>query len=178
MITKICPQCNLNLPIQRFPHRYRRLARPPYYKIYKHASSYCQSCKNRKQAIGRNAYLKKDLATYMWMSKNRGTKADNRRNNIKKVFTIKVQDLRNLIAQQSKSGVLCCAVSGLPLDTTKYNHPLSPSIDRIDNSQGYIVGNIRIVSLIFNIARREWDDQIVIESFQQIAKSLKSKTVN
>jgi hypothetical protein len=44
-----------------------------------------------------------------------------------------------------------CPVLGLPLKTTiDGNRDLSPSIDRIDNTKGYIKGNIQVMSFKAN----------------------------
>ena len=44
-----------------------------------------------------------------------------------------------------------CPVLGLPLKTTiDGNRDLSPSLDRIDNTKGYIKGNIQVISFKAN----------------------------
>jgi len=55
-----------------------------------------------------------------------------------------------------------CEVTGLEFDysphpTNKCN-PLAPSIDRIDNSIGYVKGNVRFVIWQYNIMRNELTD--------------------
>jgi hypothetical protein len=40
-------------------------------------------------------------------------------------------------------------------------HPLSPSIDRIDPKLGYLQSNCRVVCLIFNICKHHWKDSDV-----------------
>ena len=42
-------------------------------------------------------------------------------------------------------------------------HPFMPSLDRIDSSQGYTLGNVRVVWLIENLARNLFTDDQVIE---------------
>jgi hypothetical protein len=64
-----------------------------------------------------------------------------------------------LVAQDMK-----CAVSGLPFDLTanldrKHSrNPFGPSLDRIDNSKGYMRGNVRIVLSAVNYAINEWGE--------------------
>ena len=53
-----------------------------------------------------------------------------------------------------------CAVSGIPFAKRAISNgkrdPWAPSIDRIENRQGYSVENVRIVALIANIAMGDW----------------------
>lgn len=60
----------------------------------------------------------------------------------------------------------CCAVSGLPFSyetkaTAFVKTPFAPSLDRIDPSQGYIRGNVRLVCTIANFALNQWGDDVV-----------------
>jgi hypothetical protein len=56
-----------------------------------------------------------------------------------------------------------CSVTGLrmrvgaPPGLTQ-SDPLSPSIDRIDSKQGYVMGNVRWVCWAFNRFKADWDD--------------------
>ncbi len=51
--------------------------------------------------------------------------------------------------------------------------PYSASIDRIDNSKGYIKGNIRFVALMFNYARNRFSDEQVIDFCKNVSQSIK-----
>lgn len=46
---------------------------------------------------------------------------------------------------------------------TNMKHPYSASLDRIDNTKGYVKDNVRFVSLIFNYARNTFSDNEVID---------------
>ena len=48
-------------------------------------------------------------------------------------------------------------------------NPYQASIDRIDNTKGYIKGNIRFVSLMFNYARNNFSDNEVLEFCKNVA---------
>lgn len=48
-------------------------------------------------------------------------------------------------------------------------NPYSASLDRIDNTKGYIRGNIRFVALIFNYARNTFSDEQVFQFCKQVA---------
>lgn len=54
----------------------------------------------------------------------------------------------------------------LPAGTDKaweINSPMNASLDRIDNSKGYIQGNVRFTSVMANIARQTFTDGQLIE---------------
>lgn len=49
-----------------------------------------------------------------------------------------------------------CPVLGIPLILgVAATHPSSPHVDRVDNSQGYIPGNVRIISGRANILKKD-----------------------
>lgn len=59
---------------------------------------------------------------------------------------------------------MTCAVTGMPLSWSKGERgPWSPSVDRIDSSKGYIPGNVRVTSMMYNLAKSEWTDENVRE---------------
>lgn len=66
------------------------------------------------------------------------------------------------IAWQIELGV--CAATGIQfhLATNQGRHPFTPSIDRIDNNQGYIRGNVRIIVWALNAMRGDWGDDILM----------------
>lgn len=57
-----------------------------------------------------------------------------------------------------------CAISGVPFNydpqprgiKSHFKHPLRPSLDRIDNKDGYVSDNIRVVLHCVNIGINEW----------------------
>ena len=68
---------------------------------------------------------------------------------------------------ESQEGL--CAVTNIKLfiyPTTNWSgktKPYQASLDRIDNSKGYIKGNVRFVALIFNFARNRFTDEEVLQ---------------
>lgn len=59
-----------------------------------------------------------------------------------------------------------CSVTGVRLSPkwdgpSRYN-PWAPSIDRIDQSRGYVTGNVRPVCWAYNCARQDWPDEVVL----------------
>lgn len=61
-----------------------------------------------------------------------------------------------------------CVVSGIDLQTESWSreekNPYRASLDRIDNSKGYIKGNVRFTTHWVNNAKSTWPDEI-FESF-------------
>lgn len=53
-----------------------------------------------------------------------------------------------------------CEVSGVPFDLSRdsnlYRRPFAPSIDRINNANGYTKRNCRVVCVVVNLAMNEW----------------------
>lgn len=92
-----------------------------------------------------------------------------RRKNLDK--NLDVQFLKELWESQNGR----CAITGFKLkhrylSWTK-NEPKNPyqaSLDRIDNNQGYIKGNVRFVCLMYNYARNNFSDEQTIEFFSNI----------
>jgi hypothetical protein len=63
---------------------------------------------------------------------------------------------------------------------THYNQkikktPYQASIDRIDNNIGYIKGNIRFVSLIYNYARNNFSEDDVVEFCTNVVNKFNQK---
>ena len=65
-----------------------------------------------------------------------------------------------------------CEISGLPLvreSPGKYRtHPLTPSLDRINPSMGYVEGNVRLVCFAVNRARSDFGDDFLFEMAKAI----------
>jgi hypothetical protein len=57
-------------------------------------------------------------------------------------------------------------------DITK--SPYQASLDRVDNSIGYIEGNVRFVALIYNYAKNTFSDQEVIDFCKNVANKNKN----
>lgn len=71
-----------------------------------------------------------------------------------------------------------CAVSGITLSTDrgelpagkKMRRPWAPSIDRVDSTRGYVLGNCRIVCCAANYAMSQWGEEVLIEMAKSIAR--------
>jgi hypothetical protein len=90
---------------------------------------------------------------------------------------------RNLDVAVSKDDLLFllersklrCEATGIRFSFTKVDgcraRPWAPSVDRIDNTKGYVIDNIRLVCAAFNIARSDWPDSV----FGILVKAIKRK---
>lgn len=69
---------------------------------------------------------------------------------------------------------MTCSATGLPLSWERngdsYRRPWAPSVDRIDCSKGYVLGNVRIVCSAFNTMRNEFPDEVVFALAKALAE--------
>ena len=91
-----------------------------------------------------------------------------------KDFDLTLEYLKEL--WESQNGI--CPFTGFELEARTYDgksdNPLnikSASLDRIDNSKGYVEGNVRFVSVMFNFARNTFSDEEVIEFAQAVVNN-------
>lgn len=70
-----------------------------------------------------------------------------------------------------------CEVSGIPFDFSRMDgqiaRPFSPSIDRLDNTQGYTRNNVRVVCTAVNVAMNQWGEQVLFAVANAISKRAK-----
>jgi hypothetical protein len=91
-----------------------------------------------------------------------------------KDFDLTLEHLKDV--WDSQGGI--CPFTGFELEFRTYDGesdtPLnikSASLDRIDNSKGYVKGNVRFVSVMFNFARNKFSDEEVIEFAQAVIEN-------
>ena len=64
-----------------------------------------------------------------------------------------------------------CAITKRPMILdAQHPYPFRPSVDRIDNSKGYHIANIRLVWYFVNVARNKWTDDQLIECCDAVVK--------
>lgn len=120
-----------------------------------------------------DAYLKRRLATYQTggipelqlAAMLKQSRKNARARGLPHSITI--DDLREMA---SLSGGRC-ALSGLKFEyglakevdglNTRRKRPWAPSIDRIDSTRGYDIGNVRLVCVAVNIARQDFPDSVL-----------------
>lgn len=69
-----------------------------------------------------------------------------------------------------------CEVTGLPFDFTSpgesRKNPFAPSLDRIDNSIGYVKSNVRVVLWAVNLMHGEMTDSQLLQMCKAVIKGL------
>ena len=91
-------------------------------------------------------------------------------------FDLTFEDVIKMYHEQDNK----CALTGLALITNEqreegiHYYPFAPSIDKIDPSKGYVLGNIRIVAVITNLALNGFGDRI----FDQMCRAYIEKNYN
>ena len=66
-----------------------------------------------------------------------------------------------------------CALSGIPIGWADKGLTATASIDRIDNSEGYIVGNVQLLHKDVNFMKQQFDQEYFINICKQIANKVK-----
>ncbi len=121
--TRHCPHCGIDKPSIGFDESH---------SAHDGLQSWCRECSGTR--------LQKAPLTYslFWVAKSRAKKKGIE-------FSLSVED----IAVPD-----VCPVLGIPLYTNRGKAgPNSPSIDRIDNKKGYILGNVQVISYRANMLK-------------------------
>ena len=152
--TKRCVDCNSDLALVG---NFHPCCKEPT-KAW-HYDTRCKICAaERQKQLKRSGYKRPcqtDLA-YRLISPKYG-----RNKPAKRILSLGTAEVNSIIAIQSSSGHLRCAATGAIL-STNWQHPLRPSLDRINTSIGDTLDNTRIVSYFFNLARSCWQDEDVM----------------
>ena len=83
--------------------------------------------------------------------------------------TITIQDLMDIFEKQNG----LCALSGVKMTWHQGKIlPTSISIDRIDNSKGYVHGNVRLVCVVVNAFKSTQSDSEVYEFAKKLVENM------
>jgi hypothetical protein len=91
-------------------------------------------------------------------------------------FNIKFGDVLRLVNKGA------CPVTGIPFDNREKplkgpDLPFRASLDRMDNTRGYLVDNIMVVSKIYNHAKFNWNSEDVERMAQGIVSNIKRSEI-
>ncbi len=150
-----------------------------YHRNLEHARKYQSNWQrnNKKpmteeQKEAKREYLKKRLSTVEGHCKDIVPKLKKRCDAVDVTWEFLV-DLWN-----EQSGI--CAITGKPMDVIKGNgrNPNSPSLDRIDNSEGYLKGNVRWVCDAANMMKGTLSDIELEEWCVSVVQGLRDQKTN
>lgn len=160
--TKECRGCGLLLPLDSFSRR------APSHdglqpKCKRCISEYMAEYKRRNPNQYKE-YIVRTLPHFMWrMTKKRARDRG-----------LSFDLPESWFDERLSDGV--CELTGVPFYIgTEPRHPLQPSPDRInsDPSIGYVVGNVRMVAYMVNVARQNYSDEVFAENFLLLADGLR-----
>ena len=149
---KLCTKCENALPISEFYTSGKRVSGEPKY------NSWCKSCVSEKQA----SYHKRT-----WGPERLQHSAFKRTKSVRSFLTY----LRGKAAQRGKGEVISvdalellwntqggkCALTGwdMTMELGRGVVPTNCSLDRVDSSRGYGVGNVQLVCRAANVAKSD-----------------------
>lgn len=170
-VEKQCRDCGTSKPLTEFHPCCKNPNRAWHWQSY---CKLCDAARHRMKVKHGYKRPEPDLALRLLESKLKsvvGNYSQGRYSNKAILFELTASYLRTLIERQTANGKLLCAVTGVELDQTSKNQPLSPSIDRIDGNKGYEPDNVRIVALFYNLGRCRWDDARVMAALNKIGRA-------
>jgi hypothetical protein len=128
--------------------------------------------KDYQNNFKKTKYIRKpdQYSNFRWYIKNIAKNSKKR----KQDYDIDLEYLDKL--WQDQKGICPFTKEKLELKTHNYNKvlnkPYQASLDRIDNTKGYIKGNVRFVALMFNYAKNNFSDDQVLQFCQKIVKNI------
>lgn len=94
-----------------------------------------------------------------------------RQNRKREIFDIDEKYLQQLWLEQDGK----CAITGITINHNSYNKnttttPQTASLDRIDQSLGYIKGNVQFVAVSINLGKWKFSDDQIREFIEEVKK--------
>lgn len=184
---KICKECNQEKPLNCF------------YKNRDTLTTKCKQCINERSRIYNNIYRKKEVEKVKaWNAKTKEkikadpTKVERinklKRENARKNFIRRLwkgaqaraikNDLEFNILESDIIVPEICPILEIPIFAgDKNNYANSPSLDRIDNSKGYIKNNIRVISMKANTMKSNASKELLLKFCKNIPNYIENNDI-
>ena len=150
--TKNCPSCGSEQTYGRKDH----------YKSAVKGAWLCKSCSNSNNNF---AGKHNDIPnTWFNMKMKSGLSRGHQ-------WDLTIEFLWNMYLEQNKK----CSLSGFPIGWADKGLTATASIDRIDSSEGYLIGNVQLVHKDVNFMKQQFNQEYFIEVCRAIASEDKTK---
>lgn len=139
---KYCPECDVE----------QSYLRKNYAELSLKENKLCKSCSNKKPEINGHKGFIKDVLRYSFANKYKANAA------LRSIeWDVSFEYLADLLIEQDFK----CALTGWDIHAMEVNSPAS--LDRIDNSLGYIEGNVQWVTSKVNMMKQHYSQQDFID---------------
>lgn len=184
---KICKQCNQEKSLDCF------------YKNRNTLTTKCKQCINERSRIYNNIYRKKEVEKVkIWNAKTKQKIRQDpeklekvnrlKRENARKHFIHRLwknaqsravkNDLEFNILESDIIVPEICPILEIPIFAgDKDNYANSPSLDRIDNSKGYVKDNIRVISMKANTMKSNASKELLLKFCKNIPDYIENNDI-
>lgn len=90
-------------------------------------------------------------------------------------FLLEKDELVDLMYDNSDGDKVFCAISGIKLDFYIGAKDIA-SVDRIDSSKPYVLGNVQVVSARVNVMKSDFDSKEFVDLCKMVVKNAKRLT--
>jgi len=166
---KHCTDCGVLKPLTLFYTTGKRVDGSPKY------NSWCKACISKKQASYHKRTWGEDKLKYTAFKRTKSVRSYLQYLRAKAAQRAKNKEVVSLDALEllwnTQRGL--CALTGWPMTMELANGvvPTNCSIDRIDSSKGYIVGNVQLVCRAANVAKHD----LPVEEFVKLCRAVVEK---
>lgn len=142
IVSKVCTDCNIRKDIEYFSYKN---------KVKDIRKSFCKECDSIRNINARNT-----VRGFITQMKNAAISNSKKRSKVisrNDSSHVVAPDLFEIIIELIILQGGRCNYTGIPL-VFKLNHTYSASLDRIDNSKGYIRGNLQVIIVSLNTPKK------------------------
>jgi hypothetical protein len=169
ILEKNCTRCNVLQPITAFYTTGKCVGGSPKY------NSWCKKCISLKQASYHQKTWGEDSLKYTAFKRTKSVRSYLQYLRSKASYRRKGEEVISLDALELLWGAQqgLCALTGWPMTMELANGvvPTNCSIDRVDSSDGYVVGNVQLVCRAANVAK----SNLSTEEFVKLCRAVLEK---